>query len=86
VARHRRVCLLDRHLDRDRALSKGGDQMTEKSTKPAVRRPRTAKPRTKRRNPTHEEIATRAYFIHLDEGGRDELENWLRAERELLAA
>lgn len=33
----------------------------------------------------HEEIAVRAYFIHL-EGGADPYENWLRAERELLAA
>jgi len=60
--------------------------MTEKSTKPPARRTRAAKPRTKRRKPTQEEIATRAYFIHLDEGGRDDLENWLRAERELAAA
>jgi Protein of unknown function (DUF2934) len=60
--------------------------MTEKSPKPATRRTRPAKPRTRRRKPTHEEIATRAYFIQLEEGGRDELENWLRAEREFAAA
>jgi hypothetical protein len=30
-------------------------------------------------------VATRAYFISL-ETGADPLENWLRAERELLAA
>jgi Protein of unknown function (DUF2934) len=30
-------------------------------------------------------VATRAYFIHLEAGG-DPLENWLRAERELVAA
>jgi Protein of unknown function (DUF2934) len=35
--------------------------------------------------PTHETIATRAYFIALERGG-DELGNWLTAERELLAA
>jgi hypothetical protein len=34
---------------------------------------------------THEEIATRAYFISL-EGGGEPLENWLRAERELVPA
>ena len=28
-------------------------------------------------------VATRAYFIHLEEGG-DPLENWFRAERELV--
>jgi hypothetical protein len=28
-------------------------------------------------------VATRAYYIHLEEGG-DPLENWLRAERELV--
>ena len=30
-------------------------------------------------------VATRAYYIHLDEGG-DPVENWLRAERELVLA
>jgi hypothetical protein len=30
-------------------------------------------------------VATRAYFIHLEAGG-DPIENWLRAERELIAA
>ncbi len=34
---------------------------------------------------TQEEIAARAYFLHL-EGGRDPLENGLRAERELVGA
>jgi len=46
----------------------------------------TTKSRTKRRKPSHGEIAERAYYIHLDEGERDELGNWLRAERELTAA
>ena len=32
-----------------------------------------------------EHVATRAYYIHLAEGG-DTTENWLRAERELVAA
>lgn len=32
--------------------------------------------------PVWEHVATRAYYIHLDEGG-DAIENWLRAEREL---
>jgi hypothetical protein len=34
---------------------------------------------------THEQIATRAYYIHLEEGG-DPHANWLRAERELVPA
>ena len=34
---------------------------------------------------THDDIATRAYFISLEDGG-DATENWLRAERELVPA
>jgi hypothetical protein len=34
---------------------------------------------------TWEDIATRAYYIHLEEGG-DPSENWMRAERELATA
>jgi hypothetical protein len=47
----------------------------------AVRKPRTAKAR-----PTHEEIAQRAYEIYLERGrtAGDELEDWTRAERELV--
>jgi hypothetical protein len=62
----------------------------EKKAKATAKR--TAKPagsRTaakRRRRPSHDDISTRAYFIHLDEGHRDELQNWLRAERELTAA
>jgi Protein of unknown function (DUF2934) len=36
--------------------------------------------------PDQNAIAERAYFIHLEEGTCDELENWLRAERELTDA
>jgi hypothetical protein len=61
--------------------------MAEKSTKTATKRTATArKPRSRRRKPGQNEIAERAYFIHLDEGGHDEVANWLRAERELAAA
>jgi hypothetical protein len=35
---------------------------------------------------THEQIALRAYELHLRDGGTDPLHNWLRAERELVAA
>jgi len=52
------------------------------SAKSAASRVRT----TRRRKVTHDEIAERAYFIHLTNGVSDEVENWLRAESELMAA
>jgi hypothetical protein len=63
--------------------------MTEKPTKPAVRHTRSRKPKLEPRQPTqptHGEIAERAYFIHLEEAGADALGDWLRAEAELAAA
>lgn len=48
--------------------------------KPAIRRKKAAPAVTL----SYEDIATRAYFIHL-EGGNDPFENWLRAEHELAA-
>lgn len=55
-----------------------------KSTKaPAARRP--ALRRKRRPAIAHEDIATRAYYLHL-EGGHDPFENWIRAERELTGA
>ena len=57
--------------------------------KPAARR--TVTRRTKKTEATEpivltwEHVATRAYYIHLEEGG-DADENWLRAERELVVA
>jgi len=65
--------------------------MTEKPAKPARRRTRVTKPKAaaaapERQLPTHDEISERAYFIALEQGGADELGNWLRAERELVAA
>jgi Protein of unknown function (DUF2934) len=60
--------------------------MTTKFHKPVARPLRPGKPKTKRATPSHAEIATRAYFIYLHEGGSDELGNWVRAERELTAA
>jgi hypothetical protein len=57
---------------------------TPKTTKtPAARKP--ALRRKRARALAHEEIATRAYYLHL-EGGSDPLGNWLRAEQELAAA
>ena len=63
--------------------------MTQKAVKPtkSTDRPASSRPpRTRRRKPSHGQIAERAYFIHLDEGESDQLANWLRAERELAAA
>jgi hypothetical protein len=61
--------------------------MTEKPAKPAASKPAgSGKPKTRRRKPDQDEISTRAYFIHLEEGGGNQLANWLRAERELTAA
>jgi hypothetical protein len=53
------------------------------ATKTSTRRP-TAK-KTETIELTWDHVATRAYYIHLAEGG-DANENWLRAERELLPA
>jgi len=53
--------------------------------KPA-KRAGTRKPKSKSRHPDHDEVAERAYFIHLRDGDCDELANWLRAERELTSA
>jgi len=55
-------------------------------TKSADRPVRSRPPRVRTRRPSHVEIAQRAYFIHLQEGDRDPLANWLRAERELAVA
>lgn len=56
------------------------------TTKPAAKK--TATRRTKKTEPvvlSWEHIAERAYYIHLDEGG-EAVDNWLRAEQELIAA
>jgi hypothetical protein len=47
-----------------------------------------AKPGKRGYEPTQEEIATRAFEIYVSEGCREgsDLENWLRAERELRGA
>ena len=58
------------------------------ATKPAAKK--TVTRRTTRKKPetielTWDHVATRAYYISLEEGG-DATENWLRAERELVTA
>jgi hypothetical protein len=57
------------------------------TTKSGARK--TVTRRTKQAEPillTWDHIAERAYYIHLETGGGDPLEDWLRAERELAAA
>ena len=57
-----------------------------KPTKTTTRKPATKRTtRAKKVEITQEHIATRAYYIHLEEGG-DAYANWVRAERELVPA
>jgi hypothetical protein len=49
---------------------------------PAKKRATSSPRAAKKRQPTHDEIARRAYEIHEREGGNHE-DNWHRAEREL---
>ena len=60
--------------------------MSTKLPKTVSRRVRMTKSKAKRPEPSHAEIAERAYFISLQDGAADEFENWVRAERELTAA
>jgi hypothetical protein len=60
--------------------------MSAKLPKPTTRRVRSTKSKAKRPEPSHADIAERAYFISLEEGASNEFENWVRAERELTAA
>jgi Protein of unknown function (DUF2934) len=62
--------------------AKAADKPAKAADKPTASRKRTTRPH----KPSHDEIAERAYFIHLEEGGCDELEDWLRAEEELTTA
>jgi hypothetical protein len=67
--------------------------MPRKATDAAATKKSAAKKTTTRRTKTAtapivltwEDVATRAYYIHLEEGG-DARENWMRAERELAPA
>jgi hypothetical protein len=62
--------------------------MPEKKKKATTRKAATLKAgvrRQKKAVPTPEQVATRAYFLHLEDATAGELDNWLRAERELAA-
>lgn len=58
------------------------------TTKPAAKKATTTRRTTKKATEpivlSWEHVAERAYYIHLEEGG-DPTDNWLRAERELVA-
>ena len=65
--------------------------MPRKSSEPAATPEAVKKKPIRRKNvvapaePNWEHVATRAYYLHLEQGG-DAVENWLRAEREVVAA
>jgi hypothetical protein len=78
-----------------RATTKTGATRTAKTETAVKRAVRAAKPATRRTRATraaaapavtHEQIALRAYEIHLSGTGGDPVEHWLRAERELTTA
>jgi hypothetical protein len=55
------------------------------SKAPAAKKPVIRRKRAPKVEITYDDIATRAYYLHL-EGGADPFENWVRAERELVGA
>ena len=74
-------------MPRSISVKTGADEPRPKRTR------RVIKPGSRRRAAaaaaepvTHEQIALRAYELHLLGEGSDPMENWLKAERELVAA
>ena len=73
-------------MPRSSSVKTGADEARPKRTR------RIVKPGSRRRAAaaaapvTHEQIALRAYELHLLGEGSDPMENWLKAERELVAA
>jgi hypothetical protein len=72
-------------MPRSTSVKTGADEPRPKRTRRIVR------PGSRRRAAaaapvTHEQIALRAYELHLLGEGSDPMENWLKAERELVAA
>jgi len=71
---------------------KTADLPADETPQPRVRRTRrvvkpTARKRAAAPDPvTHDQIALRAYELHMLGVGADPMENWLRAERELVGA
>ena len=63
--------------------SKKPTRATTRKVTTAVRKPRAKKVTTV--EATHEHIAMRAYFLHLEDPYADPAANWLQAEKDLLA-
>jgi hypothetical protein len=66
-------------------------EATTAKTTTAKRVRRAVKPAARKRGAapapvTHDQIALRAYELHLLGAGADPMDNWLRAERELATA
>jgi hypothetical protein len=66
-------------------------EATATKTTTAKRMRRVVKPSSRKRAAapapvSHEQIALRAYELHLLGAGADPMDNWLRAERELVSA
>jgi hypothetical protein len=58
---------------------------SEKTSAPKTSKAKSTKSASRKRTPTHEEIAIRSYELFLERGGQDghAEEDWLRAESEL---
>jgi hypothetical protein len=73
-------------------MPKTTTQTAEETPRPRAKRTRRiSRPSSRRRSVapsrvTHEQIALRAYELHMLGAGADPTENWLRAERELVKA
>lgn len=67
-------------------MAKKADKPTTSKRATAPRAATAPRPKAEPRKVDEREIAERAYFIYLEEGSCDEVDNWLRAERELTAA
>jgi hypothetical protein len=69
-----------------------GTPMPKEPRKTTTRAAATRKPTLRRKKAapavelTPEQVATRAYFLHLEQPWADPHENWVRAESELAAA
>ena len=68
-------------MPKDTTAAKTTTKRVRRAVKPTARKRGAAPARV-----THDQIALRAYELHLLGVGADPMENWLRAERELVSA
>ncbi len=87
VARGRlKVAFRTKRRPKGAAMPRKATEAAASTRKPAAKKTTTRRPKKAELvEATYDHVATRAYYIHLEEGG-DPTENWLRAERELIAA